>query len=110
MVLVHVKAQEEEQFNLCMHGQVRCIHNLVVERGRLMSQSPSSSSSGAGGGTVGDEGEKIALAITTAYGTKNVSEVNCIDIFDRLWYCGTPMNQLDAFYKVRPSCYHTSSQ
>ena len=76
-----------------------------------MSQSPSSSSSSTKADTTNDEGEKIALAITTAYGPKSVCEVNCIDIFDRLWYCGTPMNQLDAFYKVGIPCYfiHFSS-
>ena len=60
----------------------------------------SSDSSSSGSCKRQDEGEEIVHAITTAYGSKKVSELNCIDVFDRLWYCGTPMNQLDAFYKV----------
>jgi Protein of unknown function (DUF3128) len=31
---------------------------------------------------------------------KSISDVTCIDIFDRLWYCGTPVNQLNRFYRT----------
>ena len=31
---------------------------------------------------------------------KKLSEtLSCVDIFDRLWYCGTPTNQLNRFYR-----------
>ena len=71
-------------------------HLTVEKKGSLMA----SSSSGKEASTADGEGENIGLAINTAYGSKNVTELNCIDIFDRLWYCGTPTNQLNAFYKV----------
>ena len=64
-----------------------------------------SSSSSSSGGVGGDSGgsrriKEDGLIVKTAYGSKSLKDVTCIDIFDRLWYCGTPMNQLDALYRT----------
>jgi hypothetical protein len=26
--------------------------------------------------------------------------ISCVNLFDRLWYCGTPVNQLNIFYRT----------
>jgi hypothetical protein len=43
-------------------------------------------------------GDKLASSSSPT--PANKKPITCIDLFDRMMYCGTPVNQLDKYYRT----------